>query len=492
MSTSASPYPAYPTSPAPPQPILDALFGSFWPNHVQPRPRRLLAALGVGLLAALVVPYRDPGLGVFMVFVAVAAVVVTSDERLRTARRLAALALCLLLGSSVVLRDAEWVVALCVLAALGLAAAVLVDVRSFVALAVAAVAVPLAGLRGLPWLGRSIVAGRAGSFSWAVVRTVVLSVLLAAVFGGLFASADAVFSSWADAVVPDLSVDSFVVRLLVLVAVTGATLALAYVGINPPRPAALPASQPVARMFEWLLPVGIVTGLFAVFVVAQLSVMFGGHGYLARTTGITYAEYVHQGFAQMCVATLLTLGVIAAAVTKAPRQTARQRLLLRSVLGALCVLALVVVASALDRMHVYEQAYGFTRLRLLVGLFEGWLGLLLVLVLVAGIRLRAGWLPMATVVTAAAALLGLSWSNPDAYIASHNVDRYEQTGKIDIAYLAGLSADATPALAELPPAVAACVLARGYDDDWLAWNLGRARAADVRTPSTACANPALD
>jgi hypothetical protein len=486
MSTSASPpYPSRPVAAQASAPMLDWVFGTLWPDRVAARPRLLLAALAVGVLAGLVVPERSLGLGTFVVFLGVAAVVVAADRRLRTPARLSALALCLLLGSVVVLRDAEWVTVLCVLAALGVAAAVLVDVRSFVGVVVAAVAVPLAGVRGLPWLGRSIVAGRPGSSSWAVVRTVVVSVLLLAVFGGLFASADALFSSWLDVVVPDLGADIVAARVLVLVAVAGATLAFGYVAINPPPAVALPAAKTVTRTFEWLLPVATVAGLYTVFVAAQLTVMFGGHGYLARTTGITYAEYVHQGFGQMCVATVLTLGVVAAAATRAARGTPRDRLVLRVALGVLCGLTLVVVASALDRMHVYEQAYGFTRLRLLVSFFEVWIGLVLVLVLVAGVRLRASWLPMATVLTAAGTLLALAWLNPDAYIAEHNVARYQDTGKIDLNYLAGLSADAAPALTDLPQDVAAC-LVHGHDD-WLEWNLGRARGRDLGLDPARCA-----
>jgi hypothetical protein len=487
VTTSAQPYPGLPAAPAaPPKPLLEWIFEPFWPDRTAARPRLLLAAALVGTLAALVVPSRSPGLGMFLVFAAVAAVVTAADRRLRAAPTLAALGLCLLLGSTVVVRDAEWVVVLCVLAALAVAATVLVDAGSFLGVAQAAVAVPLAGLRCLPWVGRSLVAGRPGAVGWSVARTAVLSGVLAAVFGGLFASADAVFSDWVDAVIPDLTLDSLGARLFVLGAVTGATLAFTYLGLNPPRPSRLPAPKPVARTFEWLLPVSIVVALFAAFVAAQLTVMFGGHDYLARTTGVTYAEYVHQGFAQMCVATVLTLGVIAAAVAKAPRETERQRLLLRGALGALGVLTLVVVASALYRIHVYEQAYGFTRLRLLVSFFEGWLGLLLVLVLVAGVRWRAAWLPRASVLTGAVALLALSALNPDAYIASHNVERYRDTGKIDTTYLAGLSADAAPALTGLPAELAACVLSRPEHDDWLAWNLGRSRAGDVARPAGPC------
>lgn len=484
MSTPAPP--PYPTAAQPSPPMLDWLFGALWPDRLPARPRLVLAALAAGALASVVVPYRNLGLGTFLVFLAVAGVVVSADRRLRSRGRIAALTLCLLLGSVVVLRDAEWVVALCVLAAVGTAAAVLLDVRSFAGLVVAALSVPFAGLRSLPWLGRSIVAGRSGSVSWAVVRTALLSILLAAVFGGLFASADALFSSWADAVVPDLTVDAVVLRMFVLAAVTGATLAFAYVGMNPPHVVRVPAPKPLARTFEWLLPVGIVTGLFVVFVAAQLTVMFGGHAYLARTTGITYAEYVHEGFEQLCVATVLTLGVVAAAVVKARRETSRDRLVLRVALGLLCALSLVVVASALYRMHVYEDAYGFTRLRLLVSFFEGWLGLLVLLVLVAGIRLRGPWLPMATVVSGAVTLLALAWLNPDAYIAAHNVDRYRETGKIDLAYLAGLSADAAPELADLPQDIAACVV--GEDGDLLEWNLGRARADDLNLNRADCDN----
>ena len=112
--------------------------------------------------------------------------------------------------------------------------------------------------------------------------------------------------------------------------------------------------------------------------------IFGGHDYLERTTGLTYAEYVHQGFGQLTVATALTLLVVWAAARKAPRETSSDVLWVRGSLGLLCALTLVVVASALYRMHVYQEAYGFTQLRLLVDVFEGWLGLLVVAVMVAG------------------------------------------------------------------------------------------------------------
>ena len=71
------------------------------------------------------------------------------------------------------------------------------------------------------------------------------------------------------------------------------------------------------------------------------------------------------------------------------------------------------------------------------------------LILVAGVRLRGGWLPRAVLASAVLALLGLAVANPDRLIADRNVDRFAATGRIDLAYLVALSADAVPALDRL-------------------------------------------
>ena len=478
MSTPAVPQSAVPATPA--RPFVDTLFGAFWPEEsLAGSPRLLAASLATGAFGAVVLPFRGLGLGTFLVVLAAAAVVGSADRRLRTRFHLTSLVLCVLLASTLVLRDAQWIVALCLLASAALAVAALTEGRSLVGLLAAGAALPLAGLRGLPWLGRSATSSR-GRVTWApVLRTAALSLLLLAVFGLLFASADALFARWAGAVLPDLTAPTLVLRAFVTVLVAGLTLAGVYVALNPPHveSLALPEGVPVRRPFEWLLPVGVVTVLFGVFVVAQLAAMFGGHAYLRRTTGLTYATYVHQGFGQLTVATLLTLVVVGVVARKASRRTARERLLLRGILGLLCLLTLVVVASALHRMHVYEQAYGYTRLRLLVSVFEGWLGLVVLLVVAAGVRLRGSWVPRGVLLTGAGALLVLAAANPDALIARANLDRFAETGRVDPVYLSGLSADAAPVLAGT-----GCATVPVRRGDWLEWNLGRARA-DVSVAS---------
>lgn len=322
----------------------------------------------------------------------------------------------MLLAATAAVRDADWIVVLCLLAGAAVCVCGVVRGRT------------LAVLTGL---------GRGA----ALLRTLVLSGLGLLVFGALFASADALLAEWVDAVLPDLTVDVLVARAFVTVAVGGTVLAGAYLALNPPvvdrdgSPA-----RPVAHRFEWLAPVVVVNAVFAALLIAQATVVFGGHDYLQRTTGLTYAEYVHQGFGQLTVATALTLVVIWAAARKAP------------------------LATTADRMWLC-----------------GSLGLVVLAVMVAGALLRTDWLPRFALISGVVALLGLAALNPDAWIAEHNLDRYADTGRIDWTYLRGLSDDAVPVLDGVDPAVRECALGgrEPADDDWLEWNLGRARAADA-------------
>ncbi|GAA5025057.1 hypothetical protein GCM10023258_17620 [Terrabacter aeriphilus] len=486
--------PAVPVPVGRPQPLVDTLFGDLWPEAgLAPQVRVLLVCLGVGVLSAVVLPYRNLGLAFFAVLV-LGGFVLWRTSRFRRSRWAGLCSvLCVALAALSVLRASEWLAVLAVGVATVVATTALTNARGLLAVVAGLAAWPLSALRGLPLLGRTISATSRVSILWPVVRTAAVSLVALVVFGGLFASGDAVFGSWASALVPSFAWDSLVVRSFVGFVMGGALLAGCYLALNPPRVdrVGLPEARPVARLWEWVVPVGLVVALFVAFVVAQAAALFGGHAYVQRSTGLTYAAYVHQGFGQLMAATLLTLATVALAVRKAPQASARDRLVLRSVLGALCALTLVVVASALHRMDLYQQAYGFTVLRVLVDAVELWLGLLVVLVLVAGIRLRGSWLPRAALLSAAVLLLVGGLANPEAWVAQRNLDRYVSTGAVDAAYLATLGPDAAPTIANgtLPASVADCILSaqwRPADDDVLSFNLGRSRAAALpgwRAPS---------
>jgi two-component system sensor histidine kinase BaeS len=475
-----TPAPATPAPPASRPSAMDAAFGDVWPEvRSEGRPSAVLTALGVGLVAGALIPFYDVGLGWWLVLVAMIGTVAwTARHRLDPFGR-GLLALAGSLTLPVVLLDAGWIVTLCILAAGVLTVVALTGAATVLGFVLSPVAVPLGGLRGLPWLGRSLETG-GGAVSWRVARTALVSLALVLVFGTLLASADALYGSWLGRLVPDLRVDTLFARGFATVFVGGVTLAASYVALNPPR-VDLADVRPRARhAWEWLVPVVLVDVLLAGFGVAQATALFGGRDYVERTVGMTYADYVHQGFGQLCVVTVLTLGVAAAAWRAADREADLWRL--RAAVGVLCALALMVVGSALMRIGLYDDAYGWTRLRVLVAFFEAWLGLVVLLVVAAGILRRADWVPRTALATGGATLLLLAALNPDARIAEHNLTR-EGTVPVDTAYLVGLSQDAVPSLPG-PLQEEACDrhssgfaerTGRHTESIW-SWNLGRWRA----------------
>ena len=106
-----------PTMTRVPEPAMDTLFGRFWPDTGVPgNVRAVLCSLGVGLLAGTVLPFRELGLGWFAVLLAAGGVVLGFSAHRRSPFTLACAALCVLLAATVVVRDAEWIVILCLLA----------------------------------------------------------------------------------------------------------------------------------------------------------------------------------------------------------------------------------------------------------------------------------------------------------------------------------------------------------------------------------------
>ncbi|MFU8873312.1 DUF4153 domain-containing protein [Micromonospora sp. SL4-19] len=513
----ALPRPAGPHSQLAPQSVArpaaqPSVWERRWPGATGAARPVVLGAVAVAAgVSASVVPMDRPGLGWLVATVAGATALGTAgspqvgvpDESGTTAgagavarpgatgasgraARLAwAVATVALVGVGTV-RAAGWLFALCLLAAVGTASLAVAGGRTPLGLLTAGVLPPIAGVRALPWAVRGLPRPRTRPDGPSVGRSLVslgVTAVLLLLFGLLFSSADAVFAGLVADALPDVStvgVSGWLLRLLLVGAVL---LGGAYLLAAPPDLELRTGPARAVRRLEWVLPLALLDVLFAAFVLVQLTVLFGGSDHVLGTAGLTYAEYARGGFWQLLAVSALTLLVIAGAMRWAPRGTGADRALIRVLIGGLTVLSLVVVASALYRMRVYTDAYGVTRLRLVVATVELWLGLLFVLVGVATVRLRGAWLPRLVLGAGVVALLGLAVVNPDRLIADRNVDRWQRIDRLDVEYLSRLSADAVPALDRLPEPMRSCALreiaAQLPEDGWRAANVGRAQARAV-------------
>ena len=470
--------PVEPSRVGPPVPEPGTWSG-LWPE-TRPAPdlRLVLGALGAGVLAGVVMSFHGPGPGWTLILLAAGAVAWLASGRRTSPFTLTTTGLAAALVATVSVRENQGFAVLAVFVAAGTFLAGTTAATTFRGMLLSGLAWPLSSLRGLGWFGRSLgLVGSLGQRS-AILRTTLVSLAGLVVFGALFSSADRTFARWVDALVPSFTFDDVVVRVFVAVAVFGMTLAAAYLARNPAR-VDLPETHrvPAVNRWEWLVPLLVVDAVFVVFLASQVRVVLGGHDYVQETSGLTYAEYVHQGFGQLVVATLLTLLVLWAASRRAgighTDASSDDVRWLRVAGGLLGVLTLGVVAAALGRMSVYQDAYGFTTLRVLVNVFEGWLGVVVLAVLVLGATGRGRYVARTALLTGAAAVLALVLANPDAFVASRNIDRYEATGKIDLGHLSRQSADAAPVVLERLPAELVDCWLRSWGASWVELDQGQ-------------------
>ena len=486
------------TAPRPPvpAPLPPTRWQLVWPGPwADAAPVTLLAAAAVVAGAAASVLR----IGVASIVVPVIGVLVLGVGLGARQRRPSATHVVSALGSLALLavagvRAADWLVTLCVLAALAVLPVVVAPARTWTGLFAGTQAGWLVLPRTVRWVARALHGRRTGVSSGRLAVVGAVTAVLVLVFGALFASADAAYAQLLGALVPFDDPASAVGRTFVFVGTLAVTLSCAALATHPPSLDRLaPDAPPPRQRWEWAVPLLALDAVFLSFVVVQLSVLFGGSGHVERTAGLTYAEYARSGFWQLLLVTALTLVVLAVAVRYAPRGDRRDRQLLRGLLGGLCVLTLVVVVSALYRMSLYENEFGYTRLRVLVTATEVWLGAIVVLLLVAGVQLSGRWLPRAALTLTVVALLAVAAINPDAVVARGNVDRYDKSGRIDVDYLAGLSADAVPELQRLPATARSCALVAIADrlaqgEWWYELNLGRsvARSSLAGRPPGPC------
>lgn len=225
----------------------------------------------------------------------------------------------------------------------------------------------------------------------------------------------------------------------------------------PPVQAGPPSPWHVSAV-ERMMVLGGATLVFIVFFAAEFS---NRYGLLVPhlEKGVTLADATHRGFGQMILAAGLCAAVLITLEKHALRGEGEGRV--RLLAWAMILGSILTVASAAERVFYYEDAYGFTRLRLYVQVCC--VAVALALLLLAW-EVRAVIQPPRLIrrvaVTAIVCAAGLAYWNSTAWIIDTNVDRFTRSGQLDSMYLAELasgSPDGIPALIARMPQVPAAI-----------------------------------
>ena len=291
------------------------------------------------------------------------------------------------------------------------------------------------------------------------VLSVLLGILLAlplvTLLAGLLAEADPVFSQQLNALLEFLNIENlteYIFRLTyILIFAYLLAGALIYALVSSREEKLKFSEQPWLKPFlSWYAALPLLVSvnlLFAFFVAVQFRYFFGGQANI-NLAGYTYAEYTRRGFGELVAVALISLALYLGLSMVTQRAAGRQRRSFSALGISLVLLVGVILVSAFQRLLLYEAAYGFTRLRTYTHIFMLWLGVLLVAVAVLEGFGRLRYFALVGILSCLGFGLTLNLLNVDAFVVHQNVSRTLQGEPLDVAYLAELSYDAVPALAE--------------------------------------------
>jgi Domain of unknown function (DUF4173) len=178
----------------------------------------------------------------------------------------------------------------------------------------------------------------------------------------------------------------------------------------------------------------LLNSIYLLFVVIQFKYFFGD----ALQGDYTYAEHARRGFFELVFVTMMnwSLLIICLKFVKATKRSADYFM---KVMYSLLIMASgVMLISAYQRLSMYEAAYGFTMDRILAHTF-----MLFLIVIFAYTFIRV-WLEGISllhfyVIAGLLFYTALNAINLEKMIVDNNLERFEESNKIDIYYLNSLS-----------------------------------------------------
>jgi hypothetical protein len=333
----------------------------------------------------------------------------------------------------------------------------------------------------LHWFGRAELGNQQLANLRSALRGVLITLPVVVVFTVLLSSADVMFGNLADRALSfflpesaaSLSKQFFLIAVFTLMSLTVFWTMLK--DRSETVEDSIPQEKPHRfrlNMIEASTVLGSVNFLFVAFVAVQARYFFGGKANITAQ-GYTYAEYARRGFYELLAVSCMTMALLVALESLTYRKHEEERLF-RGLVTLMVTLTFVILIAAFRRLNLYENAYGYTRIRVMSGTFMIWLAVLLGVLLAAIVRHRRVLFWTGCIVTGLGFVLTLNLMNMDGFIAGHNIARFEDSGKLDVGYLLSLSDDAIPTVATLIDDRALT----DYEREWLIRGLG-ARLADL-------------
>ena len=288
------------------------------------------------------------------------------------------------------------------------------------------------------------------------LRGVLLALPVVAILAGLLSEADPIFSKWLGDLIELLRLEKlpeYILRLVLISIWTFLLAGLLLYSLNKSREEKLVGTdQPWPPRFlgstETTIIMGAVNLLFFAFVSIQFRYFFGGEKNISLD-GYTYSEYARRGFGELLAVAFFTLFIIMVLSSITIRKERKLRVVFSALTGLMTAFIGVILISSLQRLALYEAAYGFTRLRTYSHICVIWIGVLFLSILALEVMGKHRYFTLATLAAVAGFVLTMNAVNIDGFIIRENVRRLsDEDAALDTYHLNTLSDDGIPTLIE--------------------------------------------
>lgn len=291
-----------------------------------------------------------------------------------------------------------------------------------------------------------------GRHGWAVVRGLLIALPLVAVLALILSYADPIFGDWLSEAFNLKRLPEYLFRAFYIVMIGCFLVGIYLHAILPTKDQERPdPNQPWMKPFLGSTEAGIVLGavnlLFLAFVFIQFRYFFGGAVNI-NETGYTYAEYARKGFGELVFVAVLSLGIYLVLNTVSKRELKSSKVIFSILSVLLMANVMVMLYSSLQRLLLYEEAYGFSQLRTYTHVFIFWLAGLIVITTLLEILRRRGHFALALLVTILGFSATLAILNVDGFVAQKNISRALAGEELDVPHLVSLKDDAIPVMME--------------------------------------------
>lgn len=189
--------------------------------------------------------------------------------------------------------------------------------------------------------------------------------------------------------------------------------------------------------------------LFLLFIIVQFAYLFGGEDNVIRG-GYTYAEYARRGFKELLMIAVLVYGLVYVLNLKVRTYTKSQLTMYKVNYLLLLLMTMVINLSAHTRLYLTEAAYGYTGVRIMGHFIMFLVGAMIILLASFSLWKEAfAYINKVNAVMIALAFFLFLVFPGDYLVGTLNVNRFKESGLIDLPYFLSLSDEAVPAFIEL-------------------------------------------